>query len=141
MQPKTFNDVANLVEIGAKRVTQTSGTLFAFLDKTGSETSLENAEAICACSMGALWVGMCVNENEDIIEVLRGPEGGVAWESNFYPYYLPNKEVSCPVSKHEGQGGNWQRMAVEDALVHLNDDHSWTFDQIIKWLRSLDAKA
>lgn len=47
----------------------------------------------------------------------------------------------CPVFKVYGRGGECggSKMGIYNTVMHLNDDHGWTFDQIADYLDTIGA--
>jgi hypothetical protein len=47
--------------------------------------------------------------------------------------------VTCPVCKNKDATIEPQQMQLDRAIIHLNDTHSWTREDVADWLESLDV--
>lgn len=102
-------------------------TTVPFHDNSGTlRPSLDDPRITFACALGAAAHALTGERNSWLFEVeltLSGP----------YPY-LTTMLLSCPACE-----ANDREAVLAANIIHLNDDHEWTREQIADWVQAIEA--
>jgi hypothetical protein len=111
--------LSDAIREGAKEVKQGFGSYF-----------YKQGQTQYACALGAASLGLAAVMKETI-----DPE-----TYSFIPEFeTPRRTSRCPVPDCLGYCSN-HNCQVDDLVIHLNDEHEWTFDQIADWIDCLEPE-